>query len=405
MDRDGRSPAPSHGAALLGAGCVALLAACSSATTHHPTPTPAPPSPSLSAAPTAPSSPTATAALPVTSPTALVVPSGFSPESVTFISSQTGWVLGWYRCAEASSGCLALLRTVDAGHTWTAVRPPPAPVAIDYSKGVRQVRFADQRNGWAFGPDLWATHDGAAHWTHEGFATSAGNAEVSSLETSGGVVHAAVIGPSGVQLYSSPVATDSWSASATTIALGAGPVPQAQIVLHGSVGWAIEVDRTVVGGARLSNGRWVSWQPPCSSAGGFAALAAGTATQLVAACVEGTYTGPAQTVHVSFSSDGGASFRRVDTALPLTDAGAVTMSPSASTVIVGGGDQQGSVLLASFNGGASWTTVYRGGNSVVPDELGFTTTTQGVAIVSSGNTGHLLMTYDGGRHWQAVTFG
>jgi hypothetical protein len=399
MDRADRSPATLRRITLLSTGCAALLAACSP-TAAHPTPTSVPPSPSP---PSDAPSPTASAA-PVPSPTPLFVPTEFSPLSVTFVSSQTGWVLGWQPCPTRSA-CLALRRTDDSGHTWLAVQPPPAPLPSGANTGVRQVRFADVRNGWVFGPDLWATHDGGEHWTRQAFATDAGNSQVSSLETSGGAVDVAIIGSNGVQFFSSPAATDSWTASATTIQMGAGPVPQAQIVLHGSAGWAIEVDRTVVSGARLSGGRWVGWQPPCSSAGGSAALAAGTMSQLVAVCNEGTYTGPTQSVHVYFSGDGGSSFRRVATALPLSFAGAVTMSPSAGTVIVGGNAARGAVLLASFNGGAGWTTVYRGGDSIASDELGFTTTSQGVAIVTTGNIAHLLMTYDGGRSWRVVSFG
>ena len=193
-----------------------------------------------------------------------------------------------------------------------------------------------------------------------------------------------------------------------TLPLGAGPVPQGQLVLQGSTGWAIEIDRTVEGGARRSGGAWSSWQPPCSSAGGFAALSAGTTTHIDAVCDEGTWTGPSESVHLYVSTNGGASFTRFAQAiggLANGNATAVTVS-STGTIVVGGsvnGTPSG-VLLASFDGGSSWTKVYSGDTGITPDELGFTTSSQGVAI-TSGDHPHLLMTYDGGHHWNAVTFG
>jgi len=255
---------------------------------------------------------------------------------------------------------------------------------------VRRVRFANANDGWAFDPDLWTTHDAGGHWVRQSLPP---DGDAQSLEVDAGVVHALVLDQAGVQILSSPVMVDRWTTSATTIESGAGPVPQAQLVLQGGGGWAIEVDRSVVGGARLNGGQWAAWQPPCASAGGDAAV-----------CDEGTWTGGSQSVHLYVSADGGASFRRVAAPLPISGASSVTRS-LAGGVVVGGSDAVGGTLLASFDGGSTWATVYRGGDLIADDELGFTTATQGVAISLQGTTGQLLMTYDGGRHWGAVTFG
>jgi hypothetical protein len=356
---------------------------------------PAPPS----AEPT--SSPTAFPATPPT-PVPPGVPAGFAALSVTFVSPSMGFVLGTSTCS-AADGCLALLRTSDSGHTWTAVQPPPTHVSRTTPGGVRKVRFADARNGWAFDSDLWATHDGGAHWTQLALLGSASNVDVQSLEVSSGVVHALVVsGDHGVEIFDSPAGGDAWTASSTSIPLGAGPVPQAQLTLQRSAGWAIEVDRTVIGGARLGAGRWTSWQPPCGSAGGPAWLAAATTTSLAAVCDEGEWNGPSISVHLYLSSDGGSTFRRVAAPLSLTAAAGIAMSTSGA-LVVGGGNTGGTeaVLQASFDGGASWSTVYRGSDSIDPGELGFTTATQGVAISGS----RLLITFDGGHHWSPVSFG
>jgi len=323
--------------------------------------------------------------------------------SVTFVSTVSGFVLGTYPCG-AANGCLALLHTPDSGHTWTAVRPPPTQTSPGYTSGVHRVRFADERNGWVFGPELWVTHDGGAHWRRPPLPGAAAAGEVESLEIGAGLVHAVVLDDGGVHILSSAVAADAWTASTTTIPVGAGPVPQAQLAVQGPAGWAIEVDRTVVGGARLSGARWVSWQPPCESAGGFAALAAATASDVDAVCDEGVWTGSSESVHAYLSTDGGTTFRRVAPALEIADATAIGSSPSGAVVVGGSGHTGTGVLLASFDAGSTWATVYQGGDGVAADELGFETANQGVAI-ATGAAAQLLMTFDGGHHWSPVTFG
>ena len=47
--------------------------------------------------------------------------------------------------------------------------------------GVSQLRFLDTHDGWAFGPQLWVTHDGGGHWTQE----QTYGLRVTDLETAG----------------------------------------------------------------------------------------------------------------------------------------------------------------------------------------------------------------------------
>ncbi len=166
------------------------------------------------------------------------VPPDFAAASVTFVSLQTGWVLGTAPCT--SPPCTSVVRTRDGGKTWAGIPAPKVGLSTDQLTGVHQIRFADAENGWAFGPELWATHDGGAHWTRVTLSGVVQDAPVSDLAASTGVVHAAVVDPSGVRILSSPVSTDAWQASPTVVPLGAGPVPRAQVVLQGSTGWVIE---------------------------------------------------------------------------------------------------------------------------------------------------------------------
>lgn len=316
--------------------------------------------------------------------------------SATFVSASTGFVLGSSTCGSAG-GCLALLRTTDTGHTWTVVSAPPTHPSQGSGSGVREVRFADAQNGWVFADELWATHDGGAHW-HQPALPGVVNARVQSLEAGAGLVHATVLSDNGLDVDSSPVGADHWSRG-MTIPVGAGPVPYGQVVLSGNAGWAIEVDRTVVGGARLSSGHWSSWTPPCSSVAGPATLAAATTTRTGAVCDEGEWSTP-QGVHMWFSSDGGSSFQRVAAALPLDDSRGMAMSTSGA-VVVGGHRGNAVELLASYNSGGTWTTAYTTTSQAAQvADLGFTTATQGIAVVG----GSMLMTFDSGHHWNPVSF-
>ena len=107
------------------------------------------------------------------------------------------------------------------------------------------------------------------------------------------------------------------------------------------------------------------------------------------------------------STDAGASFgpgRRV----PVASADlAAAIGPS--TVAVGaqlnGSNSTSVTLEMSFDNGASWKSVYRHAGSGWSD-LGFTTLTQGVAIVfgAQDHRNTMLFTRDGGQHWAPVTF-
>lgn len=328
--------------------------------------------------------------------------SGFLAASVTFVSTQDGWVLGTIPCG--ASTCLAIARTRDGGHTWTSVSPPPTSYSqTPLAQGVDAIRFANTLNGWAFGPQLWATHNGGATWTRISLPGWS-SADFEGLETAAGTVHAVFLATSGVpaiRIATSPVASNSWQVSPTTVPIGAGPVPDPQIVLQGGVGWVLEVDRTVIGGARLVSGQWESWQPPCSQVNGPASLAASSAQDLIAVCDQGVW-GPATPSgeRVWVSSDGGGSFSLLSTPPSITSGASNGPIASPSSMVAALGD--GASILATFNGGASWSKVYTGSGGI--QYVGFTTPSQGVAIAGNptGNLGSLLMTVDGGHDWAAV---
>ena len=372
-----------------------LLAACGSSLTLPKLTIPSTPAPS-SATPT-PTPGTATSS-PIPTTTHI---SGFQVASVTFVSTQDGWVLGTAPCGSGS--CLAIARTQDGGASWSSVTPPPTSYSGAGGSGISAIRFADTQDGWAYGGQLWATHDAGTTWSQislPGLSAGSGTPAIQELEASGGYVQAVYFGSSGFLIATSPVGTDSWLVSATTLAFGGGPVPVAQLVLQGSSGWIVENDRVVVRGARLQSGSWAAWTPPCATVEGPATLAASSPQDLIAVCDDGLWggVGGSNAERAYVSSNGGASFTQLLTALPSACQGAALASPSSSVAATG----CGGTIEGTFNGGSTWTGVYSAGGAI--SYLGFTTSSQGVAIQTAGSSslGSLLMTTDGGHSWAPV---
>ena len=326
---------------------------------------------------------------------------GLSPASVTFVSADDGWVLGTGTCSSAP--CAAIAQTVDGGRTWAEVSAPHAsivPGGDQGAPGISGLRFADARNGWAFGPDLWATHDGGATWARLTIPGLPADAAIVALASANGTVHAAVLDGQDYRVASSPVGADDFRLSAVRVPVGAGPVPSVQLVLSRSAGWLIENDRTVVGGARLVNGAWVTWRPPCADVVGPAFLAASSPTELAAACDVGLWGTPTGG-HLYVSHDGGSTFVESGAAVPLQMEAQVAAA-SPSVIVAAVNDAAGAALVATFDAGRTWAVVARLGAVGITD-LGFTTATQGVAItVPADGAASLLMTRDGGHTWRAV---
>ena len=182
-----------------------------------------------------------------------------------------------------------------------------------------EIRFANSEDGWVLEGTLWETHDGGEHWYQPTLAGLHPGYEVTDVEASSGYVQVAVIDGSldlAVRIESSPVSSDAWVESPTSVQIGAGPVPFARIVLQDTTGWLIENDRTIIGGARLVDGTWVPWDPPCTSVGGEAALAASDAQKVVADCLSGVWTNPPVISRTYVSDDGGSTFHSTPTPIP-----------------------------------------------------------------------------------------
>ncbi len=84
-----------------------------------------------------------------------------------FIDELHGWLVASI-CGPDGSCKLGLRQTINGGYDWKELPAPDAPVSsFGEAGGVRYIRFLDERNGWIFGPDLYATSDGGQSWQAE----------------------------------------------------------------------------------------------------------------------------------------------------------------------------------------------------------------------------------------------
>lgn len=377
------------GLALLAALLLIVSAGCSASPVGSPTTSPTP-------------TPTSSASLtPVPTPTPSI-PADFVPRSATFISADEGWVLGTTDCG--ADLCPVIVHTIDGGRTWARIDAPvttisTAPRLAEGTTGVAQIRFADALHGWVYGPELWATRDGGRSWDQLTLPEPLAGAPVVALEAAAGHVHivaAAIDAPPapGFRVASSPIGDDTWQVAAVRVEIGAGPVPEAQLVVAGSAGWVVSVNRVVTDGARLVDGMWGAWRPPCADSLGPGVLAAWSGTGLLAVCDVGLLGDPAGE-HLYVSTDGGNTVVERNGALPFEAAGLVAAATDSAFFVKAVGD-----LVASFDAGDTWMTVLETGSAVRAGYLGFTTETQGVLIDDTG----MFMTRDGGHTWHQVGF-
>jgi hypothetical protein len=354
------------------------------------------------------------------------VPPNFQPTSVTFVSTAVGAVIGQAgtpgHCA--TPYCTSLAGTSDYGSTWYGVSAPLTGPP-DGSSGVGQVRFLDTDDGWAFGPQLWVTHDGGASWTRE----RTYGMRVTDLETVGNRAFAlfATCTGSGASygaactsfsLYSSVATSDQWlpvPGSAAHLALpqtAATQAASASLVLTGGPttgrGYLLAPSGELLSGP-LTGAAWTiaDAQAPCAPGapgpGGqpTGALLAAGSDHLILVCTSATNTpGDSQAKTVMQSSDGGTSWSPVGDA-PL--AGIATSLAAAQGNLVVLATDAG--LYLSGNGGASWRLAQKGPAGAAAGQRGFayvgmTSQLDGVALPADPGLHEVFITTDGGAAWQ-----
>lgn len=347
------------------------------------------------------------------------VPAGFQPASVTFASASLGYVLGTTGAC-ASTSCTSVLRTTDGGAHWAGVSAPRAglavyPASAASAPSVSRMRFADPRDGWAYGPGLWATHDGARSWHR----LSLGGG-VLSLEAAGGQVDAVTSTCAAgacrqITLLQSRVGSDDFRAVAAQRDAGSS---NGALVLHPPTGFAAlgtstskpEYGRPTALQATADGVAWRPFPDPCQVTRqlSLSSLAlAGVRTLFTLCSGQGAAGSSDKQVVVTFnghSAVAGSPGRR-------GDAGELAAATNSTLVVAT--SSAASWLVRSTDGGHRWATVaqYDDGGVGLTD-LGFTTAMNGVVIhgrPTNGSTGppqvdELLSTADAGSSWHHVTF-
>jgi len=365
------------------------------------------------------------------------VPANFAPGSVTFDSTHTGWVIGQAgtpgHCA--TKYCTSIARTNDAGRDWVGI-PAPLTGAADGSAGVSGIRFLDGVNGWAFGPELWATHNDGRNWQQ----VNTSGQRVTDLETAGDRAYALFASCSGESaagfaadctsytLMTTSAGNDNWTpvGGATNGLTAGGGSTSAVFVLTGSEGYLLAPDGTLYSGALGSPWQRVGTapcQPGTPQANGLPAkaqLALVSATRLALAC---SGLAPASPPKVYTSDDSGATWAQqstdvwgstrpgIMTSLTATLNGTLVLAATNGTYVFpadAGGVQptpepgSPNAQQSSASQASVWQTA-QGGPAGGFGYVGMTTNTQGVALPTNAGLHEIWMTFDGGLTWTAYS--
>ena len=377
---------------------------------------------SSSATPTGPGHIESSAATPRPSPSAgslpAPVPANFRPTSVTFIGTQTGWVIGQASTPGhcATQYCTSMARTDNGGGTWTGV-PAPVTGGPDGATGVSQIRFLNLQDGWAFGPELWVTHTGGQSWTQ----VNTNGLRVTDLETVGSQVFALfasctgsgqafAAGCTSFTLYSSPASGQDFTpVGAATTGLTDGTAGEAaSLVLTGSRGYLLAPDGTLYAGPVDGSAAWSRVGALASSCTvgpaqldgqpWQALLAAVNAKELLVACTSAGGSGSVtQNKQVFSSPNGGISWLQLAQAPAAGVAYSLAASPSGTTVL---GTDHGIDVLPAGAIGWQMATLAGGGPAGGFGYVGMTTDAQGVALPANPSAGTVWFTYDGGQSWK-----
>jgi hypothetical protein len=400
---------------LLAAGALALLTACG----------PGAPSAGMNASGTlsnvSPATPvTAPAGAARTSATRATCPpvpglavNTFSPIDASFTSPSDGWLLGVV-INECATGAIVEARaTADGGLHWAKATAPPAPwggvvpnrsgnVPLD---AVTRVLFANAKDGWAYGPGLWATHNGGVSWhevsthRHDVYSMAVTSGYVVATFDTCGEVGSGCYGPATFTVETTPVDRDAWRPAPGAAGEGAPALTAA-----GGTAYAYGVGRpsfpgklTLLAGPANGSKHWHSQAMPCPASA--ITASASSATRLLLACaLLGMHP---TTTHLYRSADGGASWTQFATR-PLFDGASVIEQTPNGTLLVGG-IYNGIEL--SRDGGRTWaqpasvddSNSIQGGGELA---AALTTNNDGYVV---GYLGPLWITGNGGKSWRQIS--
>lgn len=338
----------------------------------------------------------------------------FDPQSVTFVSSSLGWAWGPGPSAAISGhGPGVLARTNNYGKTWTKVATPgissKAIGTDNTSSEISGVRFISDKVGFLFGSVLYMTTNGGAAWEQipspgPVYDIEAGGAGIYALVESCPV--SASCANTGLNLYR--ISSNGFHF------LRVGPTQElslgSQLVVHGSSVYLLAQPLYDVSGnaqlwRSLNGGGWQNVSTPCGWFGAaFGAVAAWSETGLALVC--GMEPGTGEQMKIAYSSiDSGTNWSKgIPIASKFGYVKSLAAANSATWIL---GEARGTMLV-TYDGGHTWSDMnvtHPGGG---PGEgwgfVGFTSSSEAVAVPWTLNGSALAFSYDGARTWTMVAF-
>jgi hypothetical protein len=384
--------------------------------THSQTATPS------TAPSTKPASPKPHASASTTSGTTITtggaVPTTFHPTSVTFVGfgeTLVGAVIGQgsnggpHPCA--TRYCTSLAATTTYGGSWYGVSAPLTGPPHG-AAGVSQLRFANTSDGWAYGPALFATRDGGAHW----IAEKTFGMRVVALEAAQGhafAIFARCIGTTAdfasdctsFSLYTSADGTTTWAPAAVATAfqtMSTAEPSSASLTIAGNTGYVLGPSGQLLRG-NLTTGTWTHVGSAQCQPGG--AQASGLPLNAHLATL-GLLGAAQPTLVLACDAKSSAIIYTSPTGRVWTKAGVASIAGQATSIA---SDASGRLVLGttagiyySANQGATWQAARftagapPGGFSYV----GMTNTKQAVAIPADASLGEVFVSASGGLTWQ-----
>jgi photosystem II stability/assembly factor-like uncharacterized protein len=334
-------------------------------------------------------------------------PPGFEVDSASFVSAQHGFVLGARKCSLLP--CKALVEsTTNGGLTWKkALSAPKVKLVQTYSStpksAVSSVAFASVRDGWLYGPALWATTDAGLKWRRISL-----RGEVVALASSDGVAFAAVQSPTAgfltAKLYESKVGSAKWT-------LVRRVAPQNAITVSGHSVW--------VGVAGVGSGMWrstdsgkhwtnLSFSCPAPDISA-SPVAAASASRVAIACSDQSYPEPgSSTKAVYTSTNGGRTFHLAGEPAEPGNVVLLAMPPGNPKVITLEAASGATYFYQSTDAGKTWQEREFLDGGLEFRDLAYVTAKVGYAVHFNGGPAlayglGLVRTRNAGATWKSVT--